>query len=66
MRGRRGSERNDFRRWMGKVDEATRNRAGLSIHDLPDQPFRDLWASGLRPVEVVDQVLADEGFEDWP
>lgn len=66
MRGKSASQGKDFRRWMGEVDDTMRNRAGLSIHDLPDQPFRDLWASGLRPVEVVDQVLAAEGFEEWP
>lgn len=56
-----GSDR--FECWMHEVDTTTWDRAGISTHDLPDQPFRDYWDSGLNPAEVVEQVLEDEGWE---
>jgi hypothetical protein len=35
---------------MREVDEECWRLAGVSIHDLPDQPFRDAFESGENPV----------------
>lgn len=55
----------DFQRWMHEVDAGCWRRLGVSIIDLADQPFRDFFDSGLGATEVVEQVVVDEGLEDW-
>lgn len=51
-----------FDQWMKAVDEACYRLAGLSIHDLPDQSFRDCYDAGESPDEFTREVLEDEGF----
>lgn len=46
-----------FAEWMKAVDRACAARVGLSIHDLPDVCFRDLFDSGCDPSEAVDEAL---------
>ncbi len=53
-----------FRTWMRAVDRATFELAGISISDLPDQPFRDTWESGTSPREFAQEALAAEGFPE--
>ncbi|MGH7918838.1 MAG: hypothetical protein ACREQM_02705 [Candidatus Dormibacteraceae bacterium] len=52
----------DFRRWLREVDEQTYRLAGLFIHDLPDQPFRDSGEAGVSSRSFVEEALLDEGF----
>ena len=51
-----------FAQWMRAVDEAVQATAGLSVHDLADQPFRDWYEDGLTPQEAAEETLIDEGF----
>jgi hypothetical protein len=51
-----------FEEWMKAVDRQAIRKAGISIHDLADQPFRDLFEDGLDPAEVVADILEDEGW----
>ena len=37
-------------------------KAGMSIFDLGDAPWRDAYDEQRDPYEVVDEVLAEEGF----
>lgn len=41
--------------WMREVDYLSYQRFGLSIHDLPELPFRDAFESDLSPEEFMDQ-----------
>ena len=51
-----------FDDWMNQVDSEVSRRAGLSIHDLADQPFRDMYDSGRSAKSVASKALKDEGF----
>lgn len=51
-----------FAQWMRAVDEAVYATAGVSVHDLADQPFRDWYEDGLTPQEAAEETLIDEGF----
>jgi len=53
-----------FEEWMEKVDELMEERYGVSIHDLPDQQYRDCYDSSIGPLEMVYMILANEGIED--
>lgn len=52
-----------FESWMDKVGAALRKKIGLSYSDLPDQPWRDWFDSGMTPSKAADQCLKNEG---WP
>jgi hypothetical protein len=51
-----------FRAWLKEADEVCVDIAGVGIHDIADQPFRDWFADGLSPEEAVQLALEDEGF----
>lgn len=52
-----------FEQWMQAVDAAVGNIAfGLSVHDLPDIAFRDLYESGETAQEAAEEALADADF----
>ena len=53
-----------FEEWMQAVDAAVSNIAfGLSVHDLPDIAFRELYDSGETAQEAAEEVLA---YADFP
>lgn len=58
----RASDSVAFERWMHEVDRETYRLAGLSIHDLPDQSFRDAWRDGVSPRSFAEEALLDEGL----
>ena len=51
-----------FEQWMEQVDTAVQALAFVSVHDLPDQPFRDWWESGWEPGEAAEEVLEYSGY----
>ncbi len=51
-----------FEKWMQELDEATFDLSGVSVHDLTDQPFRDMFDSGVTPDEAAETILGDESF----
>lgn len=53
----------DFQAWMSQIDKLTWTTAGCSIYDLPDCNFRSMFAGGISPGEVVNQVLEEAGVD---
>lgn len=53
-----------FDEWMEKVEELMEEGYGVSIHDLPDQQYRDCYDSGIGPSEMIQMILVNEGLED--
>ena len=51
-----------FESWMDKVDAAVEAIAGLSVYDLADIAFRDLYEDGVSARSVARMALAEEGF----
>jgi len=52
-----------FEEWMQAVDAAVGSIAfGLSVHDLPDIAFRDLYDSGETAQEAAEEALAGADF----
>lgn len=45
-----------FECWSKQVDVAVIHRLGVSVHDLPDIPFRDWFDEGFTPAEVAEMV----------
>ncbi len=48
-----------FEAWMAKINRIVMNEAGVSIHDLPDMCFRDMFDDGCTPKEVAAEALAE-------
>jgi len=46
-----------FEVWMQELDQICWAEIGLSIHDLPDMPFRDRFDAGLTPAEFLSEEL---------
>lgn len=54
-----------FSTWMRLVDRKIQARAGVSVYDLADKPFREWYDDGMDPDEAVEEILEDEGFGDY-
>lgn len=52
-----------FSTWMQAVDRCVWLVAGCSVYDLPDCNFRPLFAEGVSPAEMANEVLLLAGFE---
>lgn len=52
-----------FKQFMKKLDEECDSRFGVSIHDLPDMPFRDWYDEyDLSELETDDMAEEMENF----
>jgi hypothetical protein len=52
-----------YEQWMKSVDAVVGNIAfGLSVHDLPDIAFRDLYDSGATAQDAAEEALANADF----
>ena len=52
-----------FDEWMKQVDAVVGNIAfGLSVYDLPDIAFRDLFDSGATAQDAAEEALANADF----
>lgn len=57
-----GDRSEAFQEWMDDLDNQCCNMIGLSIHDLPDQPFADMYEDGEDPYNALIIILETEGF----
>lgn len=46
-----------FEAWMSEVDAEVSARIGLSVHDLPDICFRDLYDAGESPASAAAEAI---------
>lgn len=46
-----------FESWMQEVDNAVSRRTGMSVHDLPDVPFRDWYDDGTSPRSAAARAI---------
>jgi hypothetical protein len=57
-----------FSDWLEELDRLTLAKSDLSIHDLPDMPFRDAFLAGQPAdeffAEEVSLHLAELGYQD--
>jgi len=51
-----------FKAWMKKVDAAVSVTAGLSVYDLPDMPFYDMFNDDYTPEEAAEETLMNAGW----
>lgn len=51
-----------FDAWMRKVDAKVDALAGLSVHDLADQPFFDWFDADMSPATAARKALKAEGW----
>lgn len=51
-----------FRAWMSRLDGAVQLRLGVSVHDLPDQPFHDWFTDGLSPLEAAGLIAREAAW----
>lgn len=51
-----------FKRWMKEVDKYIFQCIGLESADLPDQRWRDIYASGYKAKDAAMQILANLGY----
>lgn len=52
-----------FSKWMKQVDELCEANTGVSVYDLEDQPYRDLYDSGLTPAETWQEISDELGLD---
>lgn len=50
-----------FQGWMHRIDRLITAWAGLSVHDLPDCPFREWYEDRLRPIRAANLALRRAG-----
>ena len=53
-----------FDDWMKLVDAACQSKSGMSIHDLPDCPFRDWYDKYVPPENAASRCLRSAGGGD--
>ena len=51
-----------FAAWMAAVNRSVERKVGLSVYDLSDLPFRDLFERKTRPAEAARMALAESGY----
>jgi hypothetical protein len=47
--------------WMAALDSLFQNDYGVSVHDVADQPFRDMFDDGYSVEEAAECIAQDEG-----
>ena len=48
-----------FEQWMNKIDKLLLRNFFMSIHDLPDMCFWDMFQDGITPKQVVEEIMSD-------
>lgn len=54
----------EFDQWLNRVDDECRKVLGLSIHDLPDETWRDWYDAGYTAHEALVEAGENQGFDD--
>lgn len=49
--------RETYEEWLKKVDAEVVRRVGLSVHDLPDCPFRDWYDDKVSPKTAAGRAI---------
>lgn len=57
-----GDKAKPFAIWMEQLDLKVIALSGLSVHDLPDQAFADMFEDGYYPEDAAREILEGEGF----
>lgn len=52
----------DFESWLELVDRALEAIAGVSMDDIPDVEYNDLWHEGLSPKAAAMRSLVEAGW----
>lgn len=50
-----------FTEWMRQVDQTVLTKVGLSIYDLSDMPFVDMYERGVTPKSAATKSIRNEG-----
>jgi hypothetical protein len=53
---------NSFAEWMKKVNRIVIAVAGVTVHDLVDQPFREWFDEGMDAEEAAELTLEGNDF----
>ena len=54
-----------FEEWMQAVDNACWNIAQVSVYDLADACYRDMYDNGESAEDAASTALYDEGFYEF-
>ena len=54
----------EFEAWMKEIDAEVQSLAGLSVHDLPDIPFKSAFLDELSPIETIDFYADELGIQE--
>jgi hypothetical protein len=54
-----------FERWIKEVDDLMFENMTVSIDDLEDQPYYDMYIAGLSPYNAYREVLAGIEYNGW-
>lgn len=46
-----------FTKWMNAVDQHILSVTGMSVFDLPDQPFADAFMDEVDPLDFAAEIL---------
>ena len=52
----------DFKAWFETVDVEVSKISGVSVHDLADMNFWDMWNDGVSATEAAEAALENEEF----
>jgi len=58
-------DKDEFDKWMTKVDAKLEKVAMVTSDDLPDQDWMGMFEDEVAPDEAAMEVLEDEGFGDF-
>lgn len=64
--GLMGNPGASFEDWMSQVDRIVWQKAGVSVHDLPDVPYRDWYDDGVSPKGAASRAIRAAGSEENP
>jgi hypothetical protein len=53
-----------FDEWMIAVDNACLSLCGMSVHDLPDVCFSDMWEDDCTPRQAARAAIRAEMYGD--
>lgn len=53
-----------FEEWFKKVDEEVQGIVGLSVYDLPDMLYHDMYDNGETAEYVARAALLNAGFPE--
>lgn len=53
-----------FDSWLGAVDRIVNERTGVSVHDLPDMPFRDWFDDGVSAKQAAARAILSANDEE--